>query len=554
MYNRLRRSGRGELFVILFLLVLSLVLHTLFTIHWDQLQLSAKPGDDDEGYIFLAYQILGLIPEPPLFLHRPPGWPLIIAVLLQIFGVQNIWTVLILHRLIVALFPLLVYIALRPVIRRSVALVAAVLMIFLYAAFWSIPRAYSEVVYFATGLLAMVGLIRGVAIRPIISWLWIWVAGLSLLMHGAVRQTGMTLAVGLAVMAAICARGGWKLRTRLFAVLILPTLLFAISLGFYHQRQTGVWRLVGPTTGLSLMHYGTAAGVEIPHTDEIRRINEALPEVKTSDLFATSGDYWIAQYRLARSTGDMFATYDLLNQTASQLFRSNVPHYARWVMRHAALWILDPFPMFVPQGWYASKPESMQARDYRPPLPTCNLQYGMGPIIDDTGCQINEQLRLASRWAPFQLPLVFEETHLARWRDVLRLVPKALSERWPPDRAIAAYIAVLTRLTVPYLSQLQRLSYLSLWGVFTLPALAMLIWHRPTRRTGLLLSIAILLEALPILLFIDPILPRLYRYLDVYRYLANWLAAGLAVTLVSPHFANIRHRWVATRSWPRRDA
>jgi hypothetical protein len=62
--------------------------------------LRSKAGDDDEAYVFLAYQLLGLFGGPPVFALRPPGWPGIVAGLLALFGREAVWSVGLFHRML----------------------------------------------------------------------------------------------------------------------------------------------------------------------------------------------------------------------------------------------------------------------------------------------------------------------------------------------------------------------------------------------------------------------------------------------------------------------
>jgi hypothetical protein len=99
--------------------------------------LRTRLGDDDETYVFLAYQVLGIFGAPPLFALRAPGWPLIISGLVSLFGRREIWAVVLYHRLLLAAFPPLLYLILRRYLRQPVAVLAALL---------SLAMEYNEVI------------------------------------------------------------------------------------------------------------------------------------------------------------------------------------------------------------------------------------------------------------------------------------------------------------------------------------------------------------------------------------------------------------------------
>jgi hypothetical protein len=508
----------------------SVAMHALFAVHWDQLALSASPGDDDEGYFFLAYQILGHIPESPNFLFRSPGWPLMIAGLLRIAGPHDVWVVLLFHRLVVASFPILVYLALRPVLPRRLAVLPAVLMIFMYASFWSIPRAYTEVSYLGSGLLAMVGVLRGVVVRPRPAWGWVVIAGLSLLVHSAIRPTGLIVVVGLTLTVIVGLRADRRTRTAVCASFLLPSLLLVMAVGGYHREQVGVWRLTGPSLGYLLNTYSLAMGVVTPPTSLMGRLRHVLPEVPQEHLFAVSSDYWLARYRLAVHAGSIVEADRMLNRAGAELIAANRAHYAGWVARLVVLHVLDPYNMFVPDAWYAMRPPQQRARAYRPPLPPCSFQFLMGPVTSERACRLNDQLRAQARWAPWPLPAAFAEVRAARWRDVLRLVTGRWRQQpWHPD--VPLMVALVPRFTVPYVMPLKRLAYLSVWGVISLLAVGFLTWRRETRFLGAILGVAIAGEHVFYVFFGDVWQTgRWFRYADPYRYLATWMAAGLLLT------------------------
>jgi hypothetical protein len=169
-------------------------------IHWlaDSGGIRARTGEDDEGYVFLAYRILGYYsPQPPLFLLREPGWPGLIALLLSIFGHQNIWVVGVFNRLLLALAPVAYYSVFARVLRPIPAVAGALFTLALPYNEVLAATAMREVVYSVLLPLAL-GLVAAALSRPR-PVPWLLLAGLLLAIRCLIRFSASAGLLGLVI-------------------------------------------------------------------------------------------------------------------------------------------------------------------------------------------------------------------------------------------------------------------------------------------------------------------------------------------------------------------
>jgi hypothetical protein len=481
-----------------------------------------RTGDDDESYIFLAYQILGYFDAPPVFALRSPGWPLIIAGWLSLFGHRAIWSIALYHRLLLASFPPILYLILARFMRRPPATAAALL---------SLAMEYNEVIastglgdlsYTAAGLFGLYGLIKAQeSERP---YAWMLGVGSLFALRTAIRLTGFPVAIAAAAAWIVVTRqrwqrvppvsgdlgrphppplqGGQRPIAGQVAVLFAPIVLVLLGISAYNQAISGHFT-PSSGAGITFLTQYVPFMSHTPDTPAVREAAELFPDVPPERLFSGSGQPWIGQYRYTASgLGDPFDYGDLTSQVMREVVLAAPGEYLIRAGEGALIMLLDPHRHILPQSWYvwpeAAKFEAPD--DLQFPEAACNLQLAFGAVFKTAWCTQHDQLRDS---------LYFQPPWLARFPAWLK-----------------SGLALIT-VSLPY--RVRHLMWPLYGGLGAFASLIYLMTRPETRRLSILLMLPMLAEFALILSVTNGVETRYLFYFHPTYLIATWLALSVIV-------------------------
>lgn len=460
----------------------------------------SMPGEDDETYIFLAFQVLGYSRDVPIvFALRPPGWPLIMAVLLQVFGGQQVWVVGVYHRLILALACVAIYLILARFLTQPAAMVGALFSLTLPYNGEMASAAMTDVTYAVLLVLAMAASIESVeAGRPVV---WLLLAGALLAIKAMVRLSGIGVVLGFVI--AVLWIGRLPLQQRLIraGLLASPVLASLLALGVYHQSVAG--RFVIPTgTGFGILWTYGALLPERPDTLAFTALATLIPEVKPEDAFKSPNHVIAVQYRYVKAGyGDLLDFYGSADAAGKDLVAANRLSYVVQVSRGAIVMLMHPRHGILPPAWrlwrydlYADDP-AYASNPFGDDYPHCPGLSFLDPAWGDRWCEPNRRLR---DW------LVFEPAGLED-------VPNWLT-----------WAAHLLTISLPY--RLLGLGWPFIIGIAGFAALAYLFYREPTRWLAVLLGWPALAEFSQHLLAAGGIETRYLLVMHPLYLIATWLA------------------------------
>ncbi len=458
----------------------------------------ARTGDDDESYIFLAYQVSGYFDAPPVFALRSPGWPLIMAGWLSLFGHRAIWSIALYHRLLLAAFPPILYLILARFMRRPPAIAAALL---------SLAMEYNELIantglgdlsYVAAGLFGLYGLIKAQeSKRP-----YVWMLGVGVLfaIRTAIRLTGLPVALAAALALILVTRKRWQQQAGQIAVLFAPIVLVLLGISAYNQAISGHFT-PSSGAGITFLTQYVPFMRETPDTPAVREAAEIFPEVPPERLFASSGHPWIGQYRYTASgLGDPFDYGDLTSRVMREVILASPGEYLVRAGQGALIMMLDPHRHILPQSWYVWPEIDYPEASVDPPSPTCNLQLAFGAVVKEEWCGQYDQLRAS---------LDFQPPWLARFPGVLK-----------------SGLALIT-ISLPF--RLRHLMWPLYGGVGAFASLIYLMTRPDTRRLSILLALPLLAEFALILSVTNGIETRYLFYFHHTYLIATWLTLSVFI-------------------------
>lgn len=475
--------------------------------------LGSKGGDDDERYIFLAYQILGHFDGSPVFAYRAPGWPLTIAALLGVFGQHAIWSVGLYQRVLLATLPPVFYLLLGRFLRRPAAVAAALLSLALPYNESIATVALADLSYTAVSLFALYALVPGLAGGRPRGWL----AAAGLLMAGRtlLRLTGLGVALASAVALLVAAPGRLPRRLAQAALLAAPAVVAVLLLSGYNAIVSGHFK---PGGGGSIAFLGAWASYfsRTPDTPPTREIAALVPEVPARELFRSWETIWIAQYRFTASgRGDAFDFGALADRAALDVVHGQPGEYVAHLANAAVITLLHPFDGVLPRGWRNHPLAPSQPPRFDRDVPACSLQTVFGAAVKTAWCAQNRALReyleFRPRWIP-RLPAPL----LAAGATLTRTLPNRL------------------RLLLPPFS----------WGMAVAASLLYLLAKPVTRRLAVLLLLPILAElAFPTVILADNSAGARYMlYVYPGYWVAAWLGAAYALEALISRAASVRSR------------
>lgn len=464
-----------------------------------------RTGDDDEGYIFLAYQILGYFDAPPVFALRSPGWPLIMSGLLSLFGHRAIWSIALYHRLLLAAFPPILYLILARFMRRPPAIAAALL---------SLAMEYNEVIastglgdlsYMAAGLFGLYGLIKAQeSKRP---YAWILGVGILFSIRTAIRMTGLPVAAATALALIFVTRKRWQQQIGQTAVLFAPIVLILLGISAYNQATSGHFT-PSSGAGITFLTQYVPFMRETPDTPAVREAAEIFPDVPQDRLFASSGHPWTGQYRYTASgLGDPFDYGSLTGQVMQEVILASPGEYLVRAGEGALIMLIDPHRHILPQSWYywpgaAEPPTDPVEPPDDLPVAICNMQLAFGAVVEDEWCSQYDQLRAA---------LDFQPPWLARFPALLK--------------------SGLVLLTVSLPFRLRHLMWPLYGGLGAFASLIYLMTRPDTRRLSILLMLPLLAEFALILSVTNGVETRYLFYFHHTYLIATWLTLSVIIGL-----------------------
>jgi hypothetical protein len=456
---------------------------------------SDKPGDDDEGYIFLAYQVLRFFDAPPVWTFRAPGLPLAIAGLLDAAGRDRIWIVGLYHRLLLAAIPPVVFLALARFLRPGVAAAVALLGLAMGYNDRLATFALTDLSYASLSLFAVLALLKALDHRRPLPWLVL--AGGLLAAKTLVRVTGIAVAAGVAVTILLISTGPWSRRAARATVVIGPSLAVLLVVSAYNGVVAGRFR---PSMGGSLqflLSVGPYLG-HTPDTPAIRELASLVPEVPARYFLQAAIAPWVAHYRFtANGRGDSFDFGAGGDRAAFEVLSSMPREYAWIAMKTLLIGLVVPTPQWVPARWTEIPWDWYRPRIENPAV--CGLQHSLGAAVDAATCAQNARLRAS---------LGFQPEWLAARPAVSRLAHGVVRGIRDP---------------------LRRWIWPLYWGVGAFAALASLLARGPTRAVALLILVPIAIDFAFASLVVLSIGGRFHVHVHMLYLLAVGL--GLAATL-----------------------
>lgn len=481
-------------------LLVVIVLSLLFQIgHWyaDGGSLSAKLGDDDELYIFLAQQIAGQIDGPPLFTFRTPGLPLLISATLRIFGGTNLWTFSLVQRLLLAAIPPLLYLVLRDWLPLPFAALGSLFFLFTQINEHKASFALSELPYTFGTALSIAALVVGLKHNGVRRAVWIGVAALALACKTLLRPTGVAAAAALAIALLLAAVDLKPLRRLgLALLLVVPTALAAGGLVLYNQHTAGVASL-SDLGGLNvIIHFGPRV-LPLRESPERAYFEALLPEIDPDVMFTLPLDWYTARYRAALQGPDRLAEFSAMsNALAAQIAGEHKTAFLGWMLQKAYTDLMYPRLEVIPITWYRPELREKPPRSaYDPPTRQCNVQ-SVAPVelLDDV-CAQSARARAAAAFEP-ALP--------ALPGPVTRLI-------------------YLLTVSLPF--RLRLLLWVFVWGLSGLVGICWLVAVPDTRPIGWLLGGAFAAEFIPLVLIAAVSTQYQILYQPLFM-LATWIALG----------------------------
>ncbi|GEM_PF-6317886 len=465
--------------------------------------LRSKAGDDDEAYVFLAYQILGMFDAPPVFALRPPGWPGLIAGLLSLFGHEAVWSVGLFHRLLLAALPLLLYTILARTLRAPVAGAAALLSMAMEYNEAIAMSAFSDLSYMALGFASLFGLWMALGSRRP-TW-WVIFAALMGALKGMIRLSGAAVVFASLLAFLIVLPGGWRRRFQYGTLFSLPTIVAILALGFYNQAATGRFGISTVGSFTLLYHYGPFIDTA-PDAPAAREFAALLPEVPPEYVFRTPANLWVAQYRYTAQGGNIFGYGALIDRAAQEMVRTRTHAYLTRLSQALLITLADPWRHLLPSSWLMFPTELPYEADFVDHIPACNMQYTFGAVIADHVCDLYEPLHARLDYQP-------------RW---LENVPA-------PILGLDHLLAV----SLPY--RVRFLIWPFYWGLAALAGMIYLLTQPMTRRLAILLGVPLIAELTVLLAATNGLETRYLFYLHPTYLLFTWLAFCHAFDRLQDH-------------------
>ncbi len=377
----------------------SLVVQAIFWLS-DGGALTDFPGDE-ERFIFLAFQILGHFGGVPAFTVHMPGWPLMIAALLKVFGYESLWIVGIYNRVLLAAMAGATFLILGRFTRRSIAVSVAVLSLTMGYNDRLATFVLTDLPYGAASVFAVAALLPGLA--SVRAGGWLGLAGLALATKTLLRSTGILSAVCAAgvVLATTPGRAAGRARRALAvlvpvlgAVLVVATYNFGVGEGFRPPRAYTALAALG-ALGPWFSH--------TPDTPAVRQFAALVPEVSQQRLLQGAPDVlWVAGYRFIKAGhGDQFALGALAERVLAETLTELRGEYIKGLARASLVGLVYPaHKILLPARWWQFPSQPNEGARFERDVPACGLQGMFGPWFQDAWCVGFQELRAKLEFRP----------------------------------------------------------------------------------------------------------------------------------------------------------
>ena len=298
---------------------------------------------DAEGYVYYAYQILGIVgPQPPTFLVRPPGYPLLVAFFLAIVGETEIWMLALINAIMLGFIPAIIGLIMCRFVRPILALLIGLLALgheiswsYLVLGSW---RATTFLFVTVIAILAIASYTEkdGYQRRNLL------VVALLVAIRALVRLHGTSLVLILSAGILICVNKPLTERMKQVATIAILTILPLLLLYAYHGVVFGSPGLSLESVTTMLDNFPTEEGVENPDTAEMRYVHSFLTEADFSDFFRVDMGYDLMFMR-AYQVGIPYSEFaKTANQVGWQIIAANLTDYVRFSSKNLLFHLFYP--------------------------------------------------------------------------------------------------------------------------------------------------------------------------------------------------------------------
>ena len=338
---------------------------------------------DAEGYVYYAYQILGIVgPQPPTFLVRPPGYPLLVALLLAIVGETEIWILSLANAIMLALIPPMLGIIMCRFMRPLLALIVG-LMSLGHEVSWSylVLGAWRETAFLFVTVSTLVAISH---YRDHHGYQRYSLLIMALLVSGRalMRLHGAALAVILSVGILSLRRVSLMSRAKQTIVTIAFTMVPLLFLYMYHGIVFGSPILSLESVTTILDNFPTEEGVDNPDTEEIRYVHSFLPEANYSDFFRVDMGYDLMFLRAYQQGIPYSELAKTANVAGWQIVGANLDNYVLYTSKNLLFHLF--YPGFGKQFFNFHDVE--YPPDWDEPRPKCLPDFLHVGLVTDTTC------------------------------------------------------------------------------------------------------------------------------------------------------------------------
>jgi hypothetical protein len=354
----------------------------------------------------------------------------------------------------------------------------------------------------ASGLVGLYAIIQALTgQRPV---RWLLAAGLVFALRSTVRVSGLPVAIASATAFILVARVPLAQRFEQALLLIAPTLVALLSMGAYNQATSGHFAF-SSEWGLSFLSQYPPYLNETPDTPALREAATLLPEIPPDKLFSSSGDSWLAQYRLtATEMGGPFDYGTLSTRIMGEIVWARPGEVAVRAMEGVAIMLADPLRSTLPRSWYLWPGQLDPSREREvvitENLPACSIQYALGAEVKTEWCAQYDRLRADLHFAP-------------PW---LAGLPGFLQQG----------LRLLT-VSLPY--RIRQVIWPLYWGIGGFAALAYLFTRREARSLAILLALPLLAEFGLVVVATTGTDTRFLLYFHPTYLIATWLGLSYIV-------------------------
>lgn len=450
--------------------------------------LANRTGDDDQIYVMLAQQMVGLLEGTPTFTFRPPGLPALLATSMWLGGGKSIWVFSLMQRLMLASIPPLLFFILQRRLSTPVAAFASLLFPLTEINEIYPSLALSEISYTFGTVLVITFLI--VYLRDQ-RWYWLLAAGVMLGLRVMLRPPGTLSTVAVAFALLLTLRD-WRHLLAAILLTTIPSVVAVLSIMQLNRATTGTAALTD-LSGLNIvLHIGRLA-TPLEESAQKDFFLEYLPEATANDVMSSGADIYIVRHRAALDGPEAAAAYrENSEQLARQIVQTNSALYAEIVARRLYAGVVYPRSEMFPLRWIVEQ-NTTPNRNYQAPTLDCRAMVAVTPDLFDTICETSAQARAETIYAPLGLRIPEQITTL------------------------------LQAATVSLHYRFRLLIWPFTWGVVAIPAMLYLVARRHTRFIGLVLAGLFCAEFIPAVLFV-PIDTR-YQLLYIPMFMiALWFA------------------------------